>query len=61
MAVADVYDALRCRRPHRPALPHDAAVRVLTQDLSAHFDPTVLEVFRQVAGRFEAIFEEVPE
>jgi HD-GYP domain-containing protein (c-di-GMP phosphodiesterase class II)/tRNA A-37 threonylcarbamoyl transferase component Bud32 len=61
VAVADVYDALRSRRPHRPALSHGAAVRVLTQDLPGHFDSAVFEVFQQVAGRFEAIFEEVPE
>jgi HD-GYP domain-containing protein (c-di-GMP phosphodiesterase class II) len=61
VAVADAYDALRSRRPHRPALPHDAAVRILTQDSPGQFDPAVVEVFHQVAGRFEAIFKEVPE
>ena len=61
VALADAYDALRCRRLYKPALPHPAAVQILTQNSPGQFDPDVLEVFKQVAGKFEAIFKEVPE
>jgi putative two-component system response regulator len=61
VAVADVYDALRCRRLYKPALPHSAAVQIITQNSPGQFDPNVLEVFRQVAVRFEAIFRESPD
>ena len=50
VAVADVYDALRCRRLYKPALSHAAAVQIMTQDSPGQFDPDVLAVFQQVAG-----------
>ena len=58
-AGRDVYDALRSARVDRPAHSHGDAVRVLTQESPGQFDPAVLEVFQQVAGKFEAIFREV--
>jgi putative two-component system response regulator len=61
VALADAYDALRCRRLYKPALPHAAAVQILTQNSPGQFDPDVLAVFQQVAGKFETIFKEVPE
>ncbi len=61
VAVADVYDALRCRRLYKPALPHAAAVQIVTQNSPGQFDPAILEVFQQVAPKFEAIFREIPD
>jgi putative two-component system response regulator len=61
VAVADVYDALRCRRLYKPALPHGAAVQIMTQNSPGQFDPEILEVFKQVAAKFEAIFRETPD
>jgi response regulator RpfG family c-di-GMP phosphodiesterase/serine/threonine protein kinase len=61
VALADSYDSLRCRRLYKPALPHAAAVQILTQNSPGQFDPRVLEVFQQVAAKFDAIFREVPD
>ena len=61
VAVADVYDALRCRRLYKPALPHVAAVQIITQNSPGQFDPNILDVFKQVAARMEKIFKETPE
>jgi putative two-component system response regulator len=61
VAVADVYDALRCRRLYKPALPHASAVQIITQNSPGQFDPTLLEVFKQVASRFETIFKGNPD
>ncbi|HEX3148317.1 MAG TPA: response regulator [Gemmataceae bacterium] len=61
VAVADVYDALRCRRLYKPALPHMAAVQIITHNAPGQFDPAILEVFKQVADRFEAIFKKLPD
>jgi response regulator RpfG family c-di-GMP phosphodiesterase/serine/threonine protein kinase len=61
VALADAYDALRCRRLYKPALPHAAAVQILTQNSPGQFDPDVLAVFQQVTGKFETIFKDVPE
>ncbi|HKB05637.1 MAG TPA: protein kinase [Gemmataceae bacterium] len=60
VGLADVYDALRCRRLYKPALPHAAAVQILLQNSPGQFDPALLEVFHQVTARFEAIFRETP-
>lgn len=61
VAVAEAYDALRCRRLYKPALPHTAAVQIITQNSPGQFDPAILEVFQQVAARFDAIFREIPD
>lgn len=58
VAVADVYDALRCRRTYRPGLSHAAALRVMTESSAGHYDPTVLHSFQKCAAAFERIFRE---
>lgn len=61
VAVADVYDALRCRRQYKPALPHPAAVQIIMQNSPGQFDPHLLEVFQQAASSFETVFRELPD
>jgi putative two-component system response regulator len=58
LAVADVYDALRCRRVYKPALSHADAVRVMVEDVG-HFDPALLAVFQRCALRFDRLFKEL--
>jgi len=60
VAVADVYDALRCRRPHRPALSHLFAVELMTRGMPGRFDPQLLRTFQQCAGQFDQIFRDTP-
>ena len=50
VAIADVYDALRARRPHKPALSHGAAVEVLTEASQGQFDPNLVQVFRSCSS-----------
>jgi putative two-component system response regulator len=46
IAVIDVYDALRTRRPYKEALPHDQAVAILLRETEAGFwDPRVVMAF----------------
>ena len=58
LAVADSYDALRCRRIYKPAYNHDHACDVILngdgRTLPAHFDPAVLQAFRDLHVQFEA-------
>jgi putative two-component system response regulator len=62
MQICDVYDALRSKRPYKPAFAHERALEVITtgdgRTLPSHFDPAVLGAFRSCAGRFRDIFEE---
>jgi HD-GYP domain-containing protein (c-di-GMP phosphodiesterase class II) len=55
--LADVYDSLRRRRPHRPPLTHDQATRVLTTESAGVFDPVVLRAFANCQDEFQQIFE----
>ncbi len=58
VSIADVYDALRTRRIHRPALSHTAALQVMLQGNEGQFDPALLQIFQRVAGSFERIYRE---
>lgn len=55
MAVADVYDALRSRRPYKQAFSHAEAVEVVVQGRGSHFDPLLVEAFLSL----ESVFAEI--
>jgi response regulator RpfG family c-di-GMP phosphodiesterase len=59
VAVADVYDALRRRRFHKPALSHPEAVRILLEGSAGHFDPVLLHAFRQCEREFERTYRDI--
>ncbi|HEV2946775.1 MAG TPA: protein kinase [Gemmataceae bacterium] len=58
-AMADVYDALRRQRHHKPALPHAQAVRQIMEGSPGQFDPFLLRTFSVCEGEFERIFRDV--
>jgi HD-GYP domain-containing protein (c-di-GMP phosphodiesterase class II) len=52
VAVADAYDAMTSRRPHRPArTPHDA-LAILLKGAGGAFDPDMVAAFTQMMGRY---------
>jgi putative two-component system response regulator len=55
MAVADVYDALICRRVYKEGMPHDKAVSIICEGKGAHFDPDIVDAFTKIADEFNAI------
>jgi response regulator RpfG family c-di-GMP phosphodiesterase/serine/threonine protein kinase len=56
VAVADVYDAMRCRLVYKPGLPHAAVRRILLNPTQSQFDPALMVAFRQCESFFEQIF-----
>ena len=61
LAICDVYDALRSRRPYRPGLSHNGAVQVITRTSAGQFDPGLLEIFTERVAEFETIFSQIPD
>lgn len=61
MNICDVYDALRSRRPYKPAYDHRKAVDVISRGdgrtRPEHFDPVILKTFREHHLAFRDIFE----
>jgi len=58
---ADVYDALRCRRPYKPAVDHLGAVEIMTHGdervRPEHFDPALTAAFQEHHETFRDIFD----
>ena len=56
MALADVYDALRSKRPYKKAFSREKARAILEEGVGRHFDPVVVEAFLALETEFaEAI------
>ena len=58
MTLADVYDALRCRRPYKPALSHTQALDIMWKGRATHFDPDVFDAFMRIESSFKEISEQ---
>src|SRR5207237_3899338 len=55
VALADVYDALRRRRMHKPALAYADAVKILIENLAGQFDPYDIQDFASLRTYFERL------
>ncbi len=55
MALADVYDALICRRIYKDALPPAQAASIIGAGRGTHFDPDVVDAFLAIESEFRAI------
>ena len=55
MAVADVYDALICKRIYKKAMSHEDAVEIMLKGRGTHFDADMLDAFIAIQPEFLAI------
>ena len=55
MAIADVYDALISERPYKKALTHKEAFQIIEEGSGTHFDPILVDIFRNVEAEFDKI------
>ena len=52
VALADVYDALICRRVYKEAFSHEIAKSIISEERGRHFDPMVVKAFFHCEDRF---------
>jgi PAS domain S-box-containing protein len=58
-AVADVYDALRSRRPYKHEWSHDESKKYIIENSGKQFDPEIVAIFKNISDRFESIYHEL--
>ena len=55
MALVDVYDALRSKRPYKEPFSHEKAVEIIKEDSGRKFDPNIVDVFLELEKEFRLI------
>ncbi len=55
MALADVFDALICRRVYKPPMPFDVARDIIAAEPGKHFDPDIVAAFLRHFDQFTTI------
>lgn len=55
VAIVDVFDALASKRVYKPAFPYERCVQIIREGAGSQFDPDLVEVWLEHAGRFRAI------
>jgi len=55
MAIADVYDALICRRVYKAPFTHQKAVSIILEGKGRHFDPDMVDAFMEIQEEFRQI------
>ena len=65
VAISDVYDALRSKRPYKREYTHEEAMDIILEGdgrtSPAHFDPIVLEAFRLVHEDMRHAYDSNPD
>lgn len=58
VAVADVYDALRSKRPYKESLSREATLNVMRDGSGSHFDPEIVLLIETMSEEAENILKQ---
>ena len=61
VALADVYDALSCRRVYKPPFPREKVLRMIRTGECGLFNPRLLDSFFAVENQLHSLYEGLPE
>ena len=56
MALVDVYEALRARRPYKQPFSHEKSKAIIIEGSDGHFDPRIVEGFVDIETAFESFY-----
>lgn len=56
VAIADVYDALRMKRPYKEGLSHEESIQYIFENAGKHFDPLLVAHFKKIHRAFDEIW-----
>lgn len=56
--IADIYDAIRSKRPYKEPLDHNVACDIIGGNLKERFDPVILNAFHDCHKEFKRLFDE---
>jgi putative two-component system response regulator len=56
VAIADVYDALRAKRPYKQGFSHQDAYNLIVEGKGTHFDPRLIDIFESIHSDFNEIW-----
>ncbi len=55
MAISDVYDALRSKRPYKEPFTHEESRGIITKGSGVHFDPDIVQSFLELEDQFRNV------
>ncbi len=55
VALADVYDALTCKRVYKAPMPHEKVRQIIIEESGKHFDPKVVDAFLATEDQFQTV------
>lgn len=61
VSLADVYDALSCKRVYKPALPREQVLEMIRTGQCGLFNPSLLECFFSVEDKLYKLYQNLPE
>jgi putative two-component system response regulator len=57
VSIADVYDALRMKRPYKPPFSHEVTMKKILESKGTQFDPELVDIMVTVSDEFQRLYD----